>query len=432
MHEGHLTRELLLAAVYPEGPAPDLTPTIIAHLEAICPTCRAELVAWNQELAESGVVTGRFPGGRERTRRGELAEEVAKLPPEEQETLADHLETAPERLDALAQAEALLEASRGCLPAEPGEALAQAREAQQLLRGELSTPAAVALYARAVAYEANSLRAQGDLPGAADLFAAARFLLRSHSLGEQFINAELDRLEGSLLRDQRRLPAAVETLHRAWVAYLLGGERVEAARCGLKLGLVHREQGEYDEAISITRQALGLILEADEEPRLLFMAFHNLACFHTDASRYSEARHLLEETRELAAAFPDPWSRNLRHWVEGNVARGLEEDDAAEEAYRAARDGFLAEGVGYDAALVSLDLALLYARQGRTADVKRLATEMLPVFEAQDVHREAFAALLLFQEAARTEQVTVAFLQELTTYLQAARTDPELTFHASR
>lgn len=57
---------------------------------------------------------------------------------------------------------------------------------------------------------------------------------------------------------------------------------------------------------------------------------------------------------------------------------------------------------------------------------------MLPVFEAQDIHREAFAALLLFQEAARTEQVTVAFLQELTTYLQAARTDPELTFQASR
>lgn len=57
---------------------------------------------------------------------------------------------------------------------------------------------------------------------------------------------------------------------------------------------------------------------------------------------------------------------------------------------------------------------------------------MLPVFEAQDVHREAFAALILFQEAAHAEQVTVAFLQELTTYLQAARTDPELTFQASR
>jgi hypothetical protein len=47
------------------------------------------------------------------------------------------------------------------------------------------------------------------------------------------------------------------------------------------------------------------------------------------------------------------------------------------------------------------DHAFLYLRQGRAADVKRLAEEIFPVFQAQDVHREAVAALRLFQEAAR-------------------------------
>ena len=35
-------------------------------------------------------------------------------------------------------------------------------------------------------------------------------------------------------------------------------------------------------------------------------------------------------------------------------------DTAAERAYVETRDGFVAQGIGYDAAIVSLDLAVLY------------------------------------------------------------------------
>ncbi len=42
----------------------------------------------------------------------------------------------------------------------------------------------------------------------------------------------------------------------------------------------------------------------------------------------------------------------------------------------------MSEGIGYDAALVSLDLALLYLRQNRTAAVKELAEEMREIFAA--------------------------------------------------
>ena len=41
--------------------------------------------------------------------------------------------------------------------------------------------------------------------------------------------------------------------------------------------------------------------------------------------------------------------------------------------------------VGYVFALVSLDLAAVYAEQGRSADMKRLAEEMLPIFSSRDV-----------------------------------------------
>ena len=37
----------------------------------------------------------------------------------------------------------------------------------------------------------------------------------------------------------------------------------------------------------------------------------------------------------------------------------------------------------------SLDLALLYAQEGRTGALKRLAVELIPAFESREVHREA-------------------------------------------
>lgn len=87
--------------------------------------------------------------------------------------------------------------------------------------------------------------------------------------------------------------------------------------------------------------------------------------------------------------------------MQGDIAAGLGDLTAAEQAYVATRNGFIAQGLGYDTAIVSLDLAALYLRQGRTGDVQRIAEEMIPLLEAQDIHREAFAAIALFQEAAR-------------------------------
>jgi len=118
--------------------------------------------------------------------------------------------------------------------------------------------------------------------------------------------------------------------------------------------------------------------------------------------------------------------------VRGDVAAGMGDLDAAERAYLATRDGFVAQGIGYDAAMVSLDLAVLYLREGRTADVRRIAEEMLPIFAAQDVHREALAALTLFQEAARQDQLTVERAREVVTYLREARSEPGVRFQWKR
>ena len=62
------------------------------------------------------------------------------------------------------------------------------------------------------------------------------------------------------------------------------------------------------------------------------------------------------------------------------------------------------------------------------AAVAELAREMVPIFEAQDVHREALAALAVFQQAALHQGATVELVKRVTRYLEAARGNPGLKF----
>ncbi|HEY0556267.1 MAG TPA: hypothetical protein VGG20_18585 [Thermoanaerobaculia bacterium] len=53
---------------------------------------------------------------------------------------------------------------------------------------------------------------------------------------------------------------------------------------------------------------------------------------------------------------------------------------------------------------------------------------MVDVFTSQDVHREAAAALLVFQEAAEGETATAELVRRLLAFLHRARHDPGLRF----
>ena len=169
-------------------------------------------------------------------------------------------------------------------------------------------------------------------------------------------------------------------------------------------------------------------MEPAREPRLLLIARHNLIFVLTELSRFLEARRAYREARPLYRSFPDAWTQNRRKWVKGRIARGLGQPEKAETLFLAARDGFLEEGIPYDTALVSLEIALLYAEQGRTAELKRLAAEMVPIFASRQIHREALAALAFFQRAVEAERAGVEAVERIAEYLRKARYAPELRF----
>jgi hypothetical protein len=141
--------------------------------------------------------------------------------------------------------------------------------------------------------------------------------------------------------------------------------------------------------------------------------------------RFTEGDALVPEVRVLCQEIGGDLDLVRLRWVEGKVDFGLGRLEAAEAAFREVQEVFLARRLRYDAALVSLDLALLYAIAHRTADLKQLAAEMLPAFESREIHREALAALLMFQGACEEERLTVQLARQLADFLQREhRTTP--------
>jgi len=436
MSDIHITRELLRAFSRGELPVRTLIQLGLDHLRALCPLCREEVDAWWREQRQPGSYEQAFASlqavlehqaprieAAQRRAKTDLAE-LKELPSEDR--LAK-IERARTRFRGVAMMELLLRESRACLPADASASYHYAELARAVAQRSPHEEGIMEQWALAAALKANARRVQGDRREAGNLFAHARSIQRRYDVADPLVTAELDGLEASLRKDERRFDEAARLLQRAELTLGVLGDRRRVARVLLQLGEVYRDRGEPERAWEAASRALSE-LDPEQEPRLYLTARHNLAHYLCDAGRYEEAREALAANHRLYEGFTDSWTRLRVRWLEGKIARGLGEEEGAEEAFRAVRDGFLAEGNGYDAALASLDLALLYLDQGRTGEVQRLAGEMVPIFEAQDVHREAVAALMLFRRAAEAEALTRELVEKVLEYLEQSRRDPALRF----
>ena len=185
--------------------------------------------------------------------------------------------------------------------------------------------------------------------------------------------------------------------------------------------------GDLDQGIVTVRSALELL--GPESDLLLHVGGHyNLTVYLMKAGRCEEAAELFAADQALYEQVQEIWLELRLTWLRGDIAVANGDFAGAEQAYLDVRRLCIGQGIGYDAAMVSLDLAILYLKEGRMADVQRVAEEMLPIFQAQDVHREALAALRLFQEAAHHQELTIEKALEVAAYLREARTEPGLRF----
>jgi hypothetical protein len=115
-------------------------------------------------------------------------------------------------------------------------------------------------------------------------------------------------------------------------------------------------------------------------------------------------------------------------WTEGQIYAGLGQYERALLVLEEAREGFAQHGIGYDVALVSLEIATVLLKTGRAAEVQALTESLVAAFQMQEVHREALAALALFQQGVLQQRLDLELVQRVSDFLRRSRFDPALVF----
>ena len=453
MDHQHLSRAHYETLMRGELPPRKLLLHLFRHLLTVCPVCAEQWQGFFEPEPGSPAASrsrGRPPSSRppERcavddllSRSGEIFRQVEE-DQHKARPLLEELLTLPKledrvcrvrrsrRFRSWALCDLLFEESRATAFRDPpaAEELAElALETAWSLDGtELSRELVADLVARGWAFLANARRMTSDLRLAEETFLLAHLFL-DQGTGDPSVFAEVLNLEASLQRDRRRFETALKLLKQVVAIHRRSGESHLQGRALLKTAITHAEAGDLTTALRVIRRGARLITP-EREPRLSLCFRHTEVLYINRLGRHQEAEERMGELSLHYARFPDPWTQLRRRWLLGEIAEGLGSLDRAEGLYCSVRAGFIEQGIGYDAALVSLNLAALYAEQGRTAEIRALAGEMLRIFESRDVHREAIAALILFQRAAQRDSVTRSMAREMSDYLRRARKNPKMRF----
>ncbi len=271
----------------------------------------------------------------------------------------------------------------------------------------------------------NSLRACNNLPGADDAIGRARKLWEAGAPGDPgLLNpAWLPGLEAALRRAQRRFPEALKRIEEA-LALDKGELRGEIL---LTKARIHETLGDSEASIAALLEAVPLIDPA-REPRNAWVLRLNLLVDLCQLGRFEEAEAKLPEVQALAERLGEELDLTRVVWLTAKIDAGLGRLQKARVSFDQVRRVFLRRELTFDYALVTLELAVLLLEQGRTAEVKTLAKEMLQIFRTQKVERETLAALGIFCDTAQQESATVNLARRIVRFLRRAQHDPELRF----
>ncbi|MDP9120486.1 MAG: hypothetical protein M3O15_03830 [Acidobacteriota bacterium] len=281
------------------------------------------------------------------------------------------------------------------------------------------------LQARAWAAVGEVLRNLPDLASAEEAFARADALLEGSD--DHLEEAAILELKAALWRDQRRKEESLRLLTEVAAMYRQCREPHMMGRAFIQTGQTLGDGHEFRAACDWLRKGLAQ-LDAGREVEFELSARYNLMLYLHEDGRQQEAWFMLKATQHEYLEHGGTLLNLRLRWLEGNIQRALGFLEEAEASFLEARRGLFEQRVGFDAASISIDLASLYASQGRLAEVRQIATEMVPMLQAPDLHREAVAALLLFQRSAEIEKVNHEMLRAIRFYLNQARKDHKLHF----
>src|SRR5215210_684438 len=232
-------------------------------------------------------------------------------------------------------------------------------------------------------------------------------------------------LGGSLRRDQRRFPEALESLQEA---QLLAPAN-EVPRILVKRAVTLEHMFEPEQAVKVLEEAAALN-GGKHDAGLAWDIGFNLAVNLGHLEKFREAAATLPRLRELAFARRKELHLVRVAWLTARCDAGLGRTIEARAGFEQVRHYFATREMAADYALASLERAVLDLEAGRHGEVRSLAEEMKWIFLSQGLEPEAHAALALFREAAAQERATADLARRLVRYLYRAQFDPRLRFEA--
>lgn len=297
----------------------------------------------------------------------------------------------------------------------------------QGLPAEIYGPNVVAdQQAWALAEMANALRVKDDLRGAWRDIQRAREIFATGS-GDLFLEAHLGEIEGAIRADRRDFGAALRSLEGAFKTYMELGETHLAGRTLISQAIHTDVAGDTERAMELLQRGTELI-DPTRDPQLAASAQQNFLYLLTQSEQYRAAAAYLLESGLRKKLEDQPLSLAKLRWVEGQILRGLNHLEKAETAFQAARATFREHDGRYNAALIGLELAEVWSRQGRQAKVRDIAAETLQVFEDLGVQREARVAVQFLRATCHIQHALPAVAQRVNRFLTRLEVQPELVF----
>jgi tetratricopeptide (TPR) repeat protein len=413
----HPTLQTLAALLTGDVDVETLRGQIVPHLVEVCPTCAdhletiRDLVRQYDHWNESIVV-------QEASESAALLRDL--LDDDDHERCLTRVDEDDE-LHTWAVAQDLMRASHDLLFENPMRAVEVAELAlhvsDRLPGSAYHEEWLMDLRARALGYLGNARRVVGELRSAeADLRQAIRWARRRGTC-RPIVEAELRDFLTSLRLAQRRFDEALAELDQAASLYREEGDEHRVGRTQIKRAKIFEERGEIEAAIALLHE-VPRHLDADREPRLLFFARANLLCCLTLAGRYEEALEMLAEVRPAHEDQVRDVDRIRLRWLEGRIADGLGNRREAEAHFTGVQRFFLEKNLDLEAAQVSIELAVLYAADGRRAELRELVAALVPLFESRDLRREVLAVLHLLRRAVERDALSHQVALELAAVVQ--------------
>ncbi len=305
-------------------------------------------------------------------------------------------------------------------------ALAAQLAAEELDPRQLGPGLVADFQARAWAEIGNAYRVKEQYELAEAALAHAQHFL-DEGTGDLLLLARVADVKASLRSDQRRLGEAIDLLELVHDLYRRVGDLHLAGRALVKRGISTHYDGNPREAVQLLYAGLSSI-DARKDPRLAASAKLSIVYAMVDCGDFQEAGRIILGSGLRQAFAADPLSLLKLRGVEGKVLAGLGKLGRAERAFEQVREGFLLREREYDAALVGLELAAVWLRQGKTAQVRELAEETYEILRDLGVHHEAFKAAVFLHEACRQQMVTLGLLQKVHDFLARLAWQPHLRF----